>query len=397
MSAAPPNDTAAAHEQPDSGAEGLSAAPAGAPAASIAAPGSSPAFAARVWRTLVGAFAAVAVVALLLALLLWFKLEGLQDQLLRQSNGAQTQAAQALALAQQASEVARTAAAREALTRSRVDELGAQRSQVSDLLQSLSYSRDDDLLASIEGVLRLALQQAQVTGHTQPLLSALQTAQQRATRAAAMAETSQARLAPLLRAMQHDADRIRASVSSDNAQVLVRLDQVMRMVDDLPAFSARGATPGSARRDAAAQQRAPNPSSAPGPWWRRWWESAYQETVSLVRVSRIDHPEAALLAPDQALFLRQNIKLKLLNARLAILYGQIDDARADLDAVASLLGRYFDPASRRVREAESVLRSLQQQIKASEAPRLDATLAALAALAIPPASPAVSPAASPGH
>ena len=72
-----------------------------------------------------------------------------------------------------------------------------------------------------------------------------------------------------------------------------------------------------------------------------------QEARSLVRVGRIDRPEAVLLAPEQTFFLRENLKLKLLNARLALLSRQVETARSELAAVSAALNRYFDPASRR--------------------------------------------------
>ena len=45
---------------------------------------------------------------------------------------------------------------------------------------------------------------------------------------------------------------------------------------------------------------------------------------NLVRVSRIDEPEAVLLAPEQGFFVRENVKLKLINARLEVLSRQVE-------------------------------------------------------------------------
>jgi len=41
------------------------------------------------------------------------------------------------------------------------------------------------------------------------------------------------------------------------------------------------------------------------------------ELRSLVRIRRIDQPDAILISPDQAFFLRENLKLMLLNAHWA--------------------------------------------------------------------------------
>jgi uroporphyrin-3 C-methyltransferase len=100
-----------------------------------------------------------------------------------------------------------------------------------------------------------------------------------------------------------------------------------------------------------------------------------------LRITRIEHPEALLLAPEQAYFVRQNLRLRLLNARLALLSRQFDVAQADLRDAQAMLERYFDRQSRRVQGASELLRQVAQQSRAVTVPRPDETLAALAAAA----------------
>jgi uroporphyrin-3 C-methyltransferase len=100
-----------------------------------------------------------------------------------------------------------------------------------------------------------------------------------------------------------------------------------------------------------------------------------------VRVSRIEEPEAALLSPEQSFFLRENLKLKILNARLGLLSRQIDSARSDLATAAVSLVRYFDASSRKTQVTSTLLQQIQIQMKALELPRVDETLAALATAA----------------
>jgi uroporphyrin-3 C-methyltransferase len=106
--------------------------------------------------------------------------------------------------------------------------------------------------------------------------------------------------------------------------------------------------------------------------------TVWQEVRGLVRVTRIDHPEAALTAPDQAFFLRENLKLRLLNARLALMTRQFDQARTDLALAESLLVRYFDRQSRRVGITLELVRQVAAQSRQVVLPRADETLAALA-------------------
>ena len=319
-------------------------------------------------RGMLLALVALVVASIVASGLLWQKLSSIQRQLARQSADAGTVAIEARALAKQAQERALEIAARQAVTDSRLSEVALQRSQLEELMQSLSRSRDENLVVDIESAIRLAQQQAQLTGSVEPLLAALRSADQRVSRAA------QPRLASVQRAMARDVERIRAASVTDTPGLLIKLDDLMRQVDDLPVANA--VIPVS-----AITASKPAPASAPPALWDRALQVVLAEVRGLVRVSRIEQPEAVLLTPEQAFFLRENLKLKLLNARLGLLARQVEGARTDLGAASQALGKYFDPASRKTQAAAALLQQVQSQMKAVELPRIDETLAALATAA----------------
>jgi uroporphyrin-3 C-methyltransferase len=321
-------------------------------------------------RIVLGLLAFLSLAALVGVLGLWQKVAGMQEQLARQSADASAQSLEARTLARQAQDTVRDTAARLALAESRVAEVALQRSQLEELMQSLSRSRDETLVVDIESALRLALQQAQATGNAGPLLAALRAADVRVGRAA------QPRLVPLQRAMQRDADRLRATASADGGETLARLDELVRGVDDLPTLNAL-ATRGGGTADAWQFETVADDA----PLWQRILGAVRNEARSLVRVSRIDRPESVLLSPEQTFFLRENLKLKLLSVRVSLLAGQVEPARSQLALVTASLNRYFDPSSRRVQVAATQLQQLQLQMKTVEAPRLDDTFSALATAA----------------
>ena len=127
-------------------------------------------------RIVLGLLALLSLAALVGVLGLWQKVTGMQEQLARQSADASAQSLEARTLARQAQEVVRDTAARLALNETRVGEVALQRSQLEELMQSLSRSRDENLVIDTESAVRLALQQAQVTGNVQPLLATLRAA-----------------------------------------------------------------------------------------------------------------------------------------------------------------------------------------------------------------------------
>ncbi len=307
-----------------------------------------------------------------------------QDFARRQQDSA-SQALEARTLARQAEAAARDAAAKVAVLEARVAENSVQRSQLEELLQSLSRSRDENVLADVDAALRVAIQQAAITGSLEPLAAALRQTDER------LARYQQPRLERVRRAALHDLERVRAAAVVDLSSLTLRLDEAIRMVDDLPLVSATDRKP--ARREPAAArvaEAASTPASAPAnvvaepsateaatAFVRYIWA----EIRSLVRVTQVDHPEAALLAPEQAFFLRENLKLRLLNARLAILSRQFDTAQADLREAQSALDRYFDRSSRRVAAAAGLLKLVSTQARQVTVPQPDATLAAVAAAA----------------
>ncbi|HEY0201703.1 MAG TPA: uroporphyrinogen-III C-methyltransferase, partial [Burkholderiaceae bacterium] len=301
-----------------------------APAASPAGPAQEPPQQGGIGRLAFYATSAVALVALVTSGLLWQRLSGIQEQLARQSADTSTQAIEARGTAREASDLAREVAARQSISEARLGEVALQRSQLEELMQSLSRSRDENLVVDIESSVRLAQQQAQLTGSLEPLLAALKTADQRIARAA------QPRLAPLSRAIGRDIDRIKSTSVTDTPGLLARLDELTRLVDDLPVLNAVG--PGSqGARPLPVQPNIPGAAGkTEGAWWlvalRDGWRAFSEQARALVRVSRIDQPDAALLAPEQSYFLRENLKLKLLNARLGVLARQYESVRADLSA-----------------------------------------------------------------
>jgi uroporphyrin-III C-methyltransferase len=186
------------------------------------------------------------------------------------------------------------------------------------------------------------------------------------------------------RAVAQDLERTRAVGVTDIAVLTIRLDEAIRLVDELPLLSAverRGAARPAAPAASAAARAASAPTPAAPHWSDRWRLAAeyiWQEVRSLVRVTRIDQPEAMLVAPEQAWFLRENVKLRLLNARLALLSRQFDTAQSDLRDALSALDRYFDRSSRRVGGVIDQLRQVATQARLVSVPRPDATLAAIA-------------------
>ena len=319
----------------------------------------------------------------------------LEQELVRRQQDSSTQSAEARMLAKQAQQGMTDAIAKVALLEARVAETATQRGQLEDLIQSLSRSRDENVLGDIEQAVRVALQQTAITGSAEPLVATLKQADER------LARYSQPRLEGVRRAIARDLDRVKATNVTDISSLGIKLDEAVRMIDDLPLIAAietrsretaARVTAGSSARAAAAAapiaSAAASSASAPG---GAFWPTRVNEVVnevaarvwgearSLIRVTRIDAPEAMLIAPEQAYFLRENLKLRLLNARLALLSRQFETAQSDLQVAQSSLDRFFDRGNKRTALAADLVKQVSAQARHVGVPRPDDTLAALTA------------------
>jgi uroporphyrin-3 C-methyltransferase len=316
------------------------------------------------------------------------RVHSLEQELVRRQQETQIQSAEAQILAKQAQDGARETAAKLALLDARVSEVAVQRGQIEELIRSLSRSRDENVVLDIDAAVRVAMQQSALTGSAEPLVATLKQADER------LARYNEPRLETVRRAVARDLDRVKAMGVIDISALAIKLDEAVRMVEELPLLSQPEPRRDSPRPPAVAPStpqlpRHGAPAVAEIPAWLRPWlehwdvlaERVWGEAKSLVRVTRIDHPEAMLLLPEQAYFLRENLKLRLLNARLALLSRQFDTAQGDLQVAQGAIERYFDRNSRRTQLATELIRQVALQARQTGLPRPENTLAALTAAA----------------
>jgi uroporphyrin-III C-methyltransferase len=336
-----------------------------------------------VWPLGALALAALSIASLSLVWSTQQRVKSLEQELVRRQQSSQDQSTEARLLARQAHDAAADVAAKLGLVEARVAESALQRTQVEELIQSLSRSRDENVLADVEAGVRVAQQQSAITGSAEPLVAVLKQADER------LARYNQPRLERVRRAVARDLDRVRAVSVADVPSLSIKLDEAVRQVDELPMLvnpeRKTAAAPGGASASAPASGTAVV-RRGDNDWlgmldqaWQRIATETWAEVRSLVRVTRIDQPEAMLVAPEQAYFLRENLKLRLLNARLSLLSRQFEQAQGDLAVAQTSLERYFDRSSRRVNSTAELLRQVAAQTRQANLPRPDDTLAALAA------------------
>jgi uroporphyrin-3 C-methyltransferase len=310
------------------------------------APTPAPRKAASLWRI---AAAVLAVAVLAASVAAWLdarnRIGATQEELARRLRDIETDAREARASARQAQESMREALGRLGAVEGKLADAQSQQVALEALYQELSRNRDEWQLAEIEQVLAIAAQQLQLSGNVRAALLALQLAESR------LARADRPQFLPVRRALGRDIERLKALPAADVAGTARRIDELLAGVDALPlAFEARAqAEPREAPRDA--------PQGA----LARFGAGLWQELKQLVVVRRADAPEPPLLAPTQAYFLRENLRLRLLNARLALLARNQEAWQGDLRAAQAWLQRYFDA---RARPTQAALAQVKQLLAA---------------------------------
>jgi uroporphyrin-3 C-methyltransferase len=275
--------------------------------------------------------------------------------------GAEGQAAKA-SLAQVQSQL-RESQQRLTELEARLADTQEQRVALEEMYRELSRSADDRVLSEVEQLLVLASQQLQLQANVRGALAALQMADQRLAKADKLAAT------PLRRAITQDMERLKAVPQLDTVGLTVKLDGLIAQTDTLPLLIAE--TPPAARqvRVRTTDDNAFTRAS------RDFWE----EMKGLVRIRELDTPEPALLSPAQSYFLRENLKLRLLSARLALVARDEAGYREDLRQAREWLARYFDPKAKTNVSAAATLKQLEDSAISIAVPDINASMNAVRA------------------
>jgi uroporphyrin-3 C-methyltransferase len=257
----------------------------------------------------------------------------------------------------------RDAQAKLALLDARVSEFQSQQASLEALYRDLAPSRDELALSEVEQILVLASQQLTLAGNVQAALAALQVADGK------LARLDRPQLGPLRRALARDMDRLKAVPYVDVAGISIKLDQMIDSIDTLPlAKDERVAPPASAAP--AADESA----------WLRFLHGAWNDLRSVIRIEVSDRPAAPLITPEQSFFLRENLRLRLLSARLALLSHDPRSFKADLQAASGWIRQYFDRQNRPVQSTLATLAQLSAIAMPGEIPDLTASLEAVRTL-----------------
>jgi uroporphyrin-3 C-methyltransferase len=310
---------------------------------------------------------AAIILAAALATVFWLdarqRIDATQQELARRLRDIEGDAREARSIARQSEQAQHDTRARLGQLEAKLVESQNQQVALEALYQDLSRNRDEWQLAEIEQVLAIASQQLQLAGNVRAALLALQLAESR------LARADRPQFVPIRRALANDIARLKSVPSLDIPAMSMRIDSIAGQVDSLPlAFDER------AEREASAQAAAPAEDRG---FWSRLSDEVWRELRQLVVVRQLDKPEPPLLPPSQAYFVRENLRLRLLNARLSLLARDEAAYRQDIGTAQRWIERYFDPRSKQTAEALQQLKQISSASLSFEVPSITESLEAV--------------------
>jgi uroporphyrin-3 C-methyltransferase len=303
--------------------------------------------------------------AALLAALSWYdarqRIGATQEEVARRLRDVEGDARDARAAARQSQEALREAQGRIGQLEARFAESQSQQLALEALYQELSRNRDEWQLAEIEQVLAIASQQLQLAGNVRAGLLALQLAEARLNR------NDRPQFVPIRRALARDIERLKSVPAIDFPGMSMRIDALVASVDGLPLAYDERTERAAATRDAASQAG----------FWSRLGAEIWSELKQLVVVRQTSAPEPPLLPPQQAYFLKENLRLRLLNGRLSLLARDEAGYREDLRVAQGWIRRYFDVRSKQTADALAQLKQLSSASISFEMPTISESLEAV--------------------
>ncbi|MYN44564.1 hypothetical protein GTP23_05670 [Pseudoduganella sp. FT93W] len=328
----------------------------------------------------------IVVLAILLAGQTWSshnQVRNLREEMARRLQKGDASNAETGALVRTVQETSKELQAKVSLLESKQQEAQSQQLALEQLYQDLSKNRDEWALTEIEQVLSTASQQLQLAGNVPGALIALQNADR------SLSRSDKPQFISIRRAIAKDTERLKALPNVDSVGLALRLDNVIAQVDTLPMLADEKPTlPAAPEKKVAAKAgkdgKGKADASETSPWlqsaqaiWQGWSSEMWTDVRQLIRVRSVETPDALMLSPTQAYFLRENLKLRLLNARMALLSRNEAAFRADLIAAQEALSKYFDVRAKSTQTVQAMLRQVQGNNLTIELPTLSDSLNAV--------------------
>ncbi len=243
-------------------------------------------------------------------------------------------------------------------------EFQGQRVALEEMYRDLARAPDDWLLAEIEQTLNIASRELVLAANVRAALIALQTADQR------LARADKLQVVQLRRAITQDMERLKALPLVDTVGISLKLDNLMALAATMPLAIPDSMAAGAlVSRDTRVMDTEENVAT-------RFGRDLWFEMKQLIRIRELEAGDPALLSPQQSYFLRENLKLRLLSARTALIARDDVNYKEDIKLVRGMITKYFDPKAKVNINALATLKQFAESPVSIASPDITASLSA---------------------
>ncbi len=330
----------------------------------------------RVWAARLGRglnlSVLMGVMAIAIALIAWLfsyrQAENLNQELAKRLSNFDSRSMESRTLAGQAQESTRELLVKIGVLEQKVADSQNQQIALESLYQELARGRDEAVVAEIEQLLVSANNELQLAGNVKAALIALQAADARLTR------LDRPQLFPLRKAIGKDIERLRAAPFVDMSGLTLKLDGLIDLVATLPLLPGK-----PVEETPKAQRMAPAKT-----WWQRFANEAWEDFTRMVQVQDMGKAEMPLLAPEQTYYARENVRLRLLSARLSLLAHDDRAFKSDLQTAKDWMRRYYDEKDQAVKLAMQTMQQLATSQTRVDIPDIAGSLHSVRTLKLAP-------------
>lgn len=210
----------------------------------------------------------------------------------------------------------------------------AQLAESQRAYQELVRNRADWLVDEVEATLNLAAQQLLISGNVPVAVRVLEGLETRLNR------FDHPQLLPIKQAVSQDIADLKNKPYLDTAGAALRLNRLETAVASLPM---------AVDSTLQAGESVPVAVDPQAPWWQRAWQNTVNSLKGMVEVRSLNSNDSMLMSPEQVYFVRENLRLRIMDARLALMQRSGEVYAAELNTAEAAVRQYFDPASEATR------------------------------------------------
>lgn len=237
------------------------------------------------------------------------------------------------------------------------------RAAVDKLSTDFGRARTDWMLAETEQLLFIANHRLQLAQDSELALSALRAADRQ------LKQIANPTFLPVRRLLTQEINQLAAINKVDYDGLVLRLNTMSARIDQLPLTIET-----TFKKPAAVATPTPEPQR--NAWWQ-FGHEVWQDILSLIRIRSDAETRKPLLPADQQYFLRENMRLMLHSAQLALLQRNEAAFRQNLKSARESLRDYFDTAAPAVKAMQTEIDSMSKIAVNMKMPDISGSLTAL--------------------